>query len=82
MPVLLKIDNTGTISALYTDQEKFIGTYVLPPNAALVFFGGQTAAASGTAYLLGFSLTGASARLSDAQIKSILLVLNWSIPWS
>lgn len=82
MPIVLKIDNTNTISALYTDQEKFIGTYTLPANAALVFFGGQTTAASGTAYLYAASFTGASARLSDAQIKLVLQRLGWTIPWS
>ncbi len=82
MPVVMKIDNTNTISALYTDQEKFIGTYVTPASTSMVFIGGQTAAASNAAYLYAANFVGAAARLTDAQIKTLLQTLNWTIPWT
>lgn len=82
MPVLVKIDNTGSISAIYTDQEKFIGTYATPASASMVYLGGQTAAASGAAYLYAAEFTGGAARLSDAQAKTLLQTLAWTIPWS
>lgn len=82
MPVLVKVDNTNTISAIYTDQEKFIGTYTTPASASMVYLGGQTATASAAAYLYAAEFTGAAARLTDAQVKTLLQTLGWTIPWT
>ncbi len=82
MPIVVKVDNTGTTSAIYTDQEKFIGTYTTPANGSMVYLGGQTVAASGSGYLYASERVGAGARLSDAQVKTLLQTLGWTIPWS
>lgn len=78
----MKVDNTNSVSAIYTDQEKFIGTYALPASGSLISFGGQTTNASGAQYLYAAQFTGASARLTDANVKALYGALGDTITWS
>lgn len=82
MPIYVQVNNTGTASAIFTDQEKFIGTYTTPANSPMVFLGGQTAPASAAGYLGAVEFTGAAARLTAAQIKAQQLALGWTPPWT
>lgn len=80
--VILLTNNTGSVSACFTDQEKFVGTYVLPTNGVLTSFGGTNATNSTAGFMYGCEFTGASAELSSATLKTILQTLGWTIPWS
>lgn len=80
--VALQINNTGTTSKVYTVQEKFLGTYVLPTNQALIAFGGQNATNSATGFAYSAEFTGAAAELTDAQVKTLLQTLGATIPWT
>jgi len=81
-PVLLRINNTATTAALFTDQEKLSTTYVLPTSGNLVTFGRVAGTIASVGYLYGCEFTGAAAELSDAQVKTLLQTLGWSIPWT
>jgi hypothetical protein len=81
-PVIVKIDNPNTISACYTDQEKLIGTYALPATAHFFALGGQSVAAGDVGYMYYAEFAGAAAQLTDAQVKSLLVTLGWTVPWS
>lgn len=82
MPVMVKVDNTNTASQIYTDQEKFTGTYAAPASAALLAFGAQTANAATMLYTYAAEFDDANARVSDAGAKSLLQALGWTIPWT
>lgn len=81
MPIGIQVNNTGSVSAIFTDQDAFIGTYVLPASAIMTAFGGQTTNASATKYFYGAEFGGAAARLSTAQVRTLYQTLGWTIPW-
>jgi uncharacterized repeat protein (TIGR01451 family) len=82
MPIAVQVNNTGSASAIYTDQERFTGTYALPANTPMVFLGGQTASASGAGYLYAVDFVGAAARMTAANMKALLQTMNFTIPWT
>lgn len=81
-PIILKVNNTGTVIQAYTDQEKFTGTYAVPANANFFSLGGQAAAGGDIGYLYVAEFAGAAAEASDAQVKLLLQTLGWTIPWT
>lgn len=81
-PVVMKVNNTATIEAIYTEQEKFLGTYALPATATFFSLGGQATLAGDFGYLYVAEFAGAAAELSDAQVKTLLQTLGWTIPWT
>lgn len=78
----VQVNNTGSVSAVYTNTEKFIGTYGLPGSGAVTYFGGQTAAASAIKFLGAFEFSGAAARMTAAQWKALYESMGWVIGWS
>jgi hypothetical protein len=80
-PIIMKIDNTNSVSACYTLQEKFIGTYVLPTSSAVTAFGGQATAASAAGYLYGAEFIGTNAQLTDNQIRTLYQTLRFNPLW-
>lgn len=81
-PMLLKHDRTAGVATLYTGQEKLAGTYSASVVDGIKGFGtsGGTTAPALIAYSAVWS--GASAEVSDAQAKTLLQTLGWSIGWS
>lgn len=82
-PMMLKVDRTGGAVVLYTGQEKITGVY----NAAIAEstskgYGSSGATSFGGLIAYGAVWAGASAEVSDAQAKSLLQALGWTIPWS
>lgn len=82
-PMLFKVDRTGGAAVLYTGQEKITGVY----NAAIAEstvkgFGSSGGTSFGGLIAYSAVWSGASAEVSDAQAKSLLQALGWTIPWS
>lgn len=74
---------TATASeTFFTPAEKIVGTTATPASGSMIYFGGQFGLASAAicAYMTQF--TGASARLTDAQVKTLLQGLGETILWS
>lgn len=80
-PLVVQIDRTGGRTRVFTDQEKIVGTVgtYVTPVFNLGSSGGNSADAS---YLYCALFTGAAAELSEAQVKTLLQTLDWTIPWS
>lgn len=79
-PVLLKINSTMFQHAVYTDQEKIAATWVGPSGAGNNFVVGNGAFGSTSArYLYGALWSGASAEMSDANIKAMLQAMGWTV---
>lgn len=81
-PIVIKIDNAGTVEAVYTQQEKFIGTYAVPATAHFLSLGGQSTTAGDVGYMYVTEFAGAAAVLSDAQVKTLLQTVGYTVPWS
>lgn len=79
-PVAIRYDRTNNVANTYTLNDKIVGTY----NAGVVDgrkgIGGATSPTGQCVY--GAMWSGAAAELSDAQIKTLLQVLNWGITWT
>ena len=80
-PVVVVIDRTGGRAVLYTDQEKIIGT-VGTYTGIVLGIGSSGGNSADSGFLYGAAFSGASAELSDAQVKTLLVTLGWSIPWT
>ncbi len=81
-PFAILLDRTNSRAAVYTSQEKVAGTY-----SALVADGMKGLGAAGGSSWTGQCVwmaawAGASAEISDAQVKTLLQTLGWTIPWS
>lgn len=79
-PVAVLYDRTNSRAVLYTDQEKTVGTYSGTVTDGIKGFGTGTAPAA--LMLWACLYTGAAAEISDAQVKSMLQALGWTIPWT
>lgn len=84
-PIGLLQDATNTRTGLFTDEAKTLGTHAAATDG-LKGIGGNTVSGSSPPALAGslymFVMTGAAARMSDAQIKSLYQWLGWTVPWS
>lgn len=81
-PIAILLDRTNSRAVVYTDQEKVTGTY-----SALVADGAKGLGSSGGTSFPGECVwmtawTAGAAELSDAQVKTLLQTLGWTIPWS
>lgn len=81
-PLILRVNLTASTVSVFTTQEKFAGTFVAPQNTIRVSFGGIFSPVPAIGYLYGAQFTGAAAELTDAQVKTLLQTLNWTIPWT
>lgn len=80
-PWVLKYNRTGSEAVLATDQEKIAGTYNSGVTDGVKGFGAGITNAAGIAVALGANFAGAHAEWTDAEIKSVLQTLGWTIPW-
>lgn len=82
-PVVYRSDHTNSIRRLYTSTEKVSATYGAGTSATNFGLG---ALMSGTSadFVAIYMATwfGAAAERSDAEIKSMLQALGWTIPWT
>jgi hypothetical protein len=83
-PFVLKYDRTNSAVVMYTDEARTVGTFSALAADGLKGFGAGVYSASPPALcgvLYGFVLSGAAAELSDAQIRTLLEDLHWSVAW-
>lgn len=72
-------DITGLKSAVYTEAEEFIGTFILPGTIFLAFGGLTPSASAGINTLYAAYFTGTAAQLTKAQIRTLSQTLGWSV---
>lgn len=80
-PVVLRVNRTAQEQDLFTDVEKVSPTFsiALTGKGLLIGNGGSLAAACSVLY--GASFHGAAAELTDAQVKTLLQTLGWTVAW-
>jgi hypothetical protein len=80
IPLIFKHDVTNSVARLYTDSEKLSPAFGAATGT--IFGYGATSGASAFTSLLWAEVhTGTAAEMSDAQIKSRLQTLGWTIAW-
>jgi hypothetical protein len=82
-PLVLKCDRTNSVVTAYSDQEKVTPTFGgTMAGQRLDFFAVPTGQASaGCGFLYAATFFNAAAVLTDAQVKTLLTVLGWTIAW-
>jgi len=80
-PYILKFDRTNTLCKVYTDQEIVTPAFDATSAGKRVVVGGLVNVPMANRYGYGAMFTGAAARLSDANVRSLLQTLSWTIPW-
>ena len=79
-PMLLVYDLTGLNLKLYTDAEIITGVYNLTSGGGL-WIGGVTALSPTGGCLYAAGWTGTAAEFTDAQARSLLQTLGWTVAW-
>jgi hypothetical protein len=83
IPIVLKLDRTGSTAKAYTDADEIAGTY-----SALVDDGPKSIGAGGSVspclgqFVYGFQWSGTDAELTDANLKAVLEAMGFTIAWS
>ncbi len=80
-PWVLQQNRTASTSELFTDLEKVSATFAESGATKRVFFGGAFDPAPGMKMLYGALFKGAAAELTDAQIRTLLETLGWTVSW-
>lgn len=82
-PMVIKVDRTNSTAVVYTGQEKITGTYsAIISESTAKGFGSSGSTSFGGLIAYSALWSGAAAEVSDAQAKTLLQALGWSIPWS
>lgn len=84
IPVVLKHDIANSQQKLYTHQEVLTKAYAAfgTAEAGLYFVGTVGGTGGGPAgYAYGAFWKGASAEMTDAQVRALLTTLGWSVSW-
>lgn len=84
-PLGLQQDATNSRTGMFTDAAKTAGTHAAATDGTKGIGGNavgsaSTPALSGSLYI--FVMTGANARMSDAQVKALYEWLGFTVPWS
>jgi len=79
-PFVMRINITASTNMFATDQEKQAPTFTAPTGRRIAF-GGFNAAAIPGRYLYGALFTSTAAERSDANVKTLLQTLGWTIGW-
>ncbi len=80
-PHVLRHNITASTAMYCTDQEK-VAPALVAATGKRIDLGGFDLAAPTVRYVYAAMFTGTAAELSDANVKSLLQVLGWVIPWS
>ena len=79
-PWVHRVDLANTIDRVFSDQEKY-DTVIGAVTGKQIQVGSTAAAAGPCRYLWAMLLMGAPSQLSDANIKTWLQTLGWTIAW-
>jgi hypothetical protein len=80
-PWVLRHNVTATTTSLFTDLEKVTATYGASGATKRIFFGAGLLNAPIWKILYAVHFKGAAAELSDAQLRTLLQRLGWTIAW-
>lgn len=80
-PLAIKHNKTGTEADVYTEAEKISPALSASVAGKQVLFGNAGALSAGFGLLYAASFHGAAAELTDAQIKTLLQTLGWTVAW-
>ena len=81
-PLVIKVDKTAGVTAGYTIQSNLANTVGAITGKA-VRFGALTSGSSFVGKIVYAAMwSGASAEISDANMKALLVAMGWTIPWS
>ena len=80
-PWVLRHNVTASTSSVFTNQEKVAPTFAASAGGKKVFFNGAVETAAGAQFLYAACFKGSSAELSDAQLRTLLQRLGWSVAW-
>jgi hypothetical protein len=82
-PWVLQHNETASAQRLFTDQEKLSPAFQSGVTGKACAIGAYSPATGPSAlYVYTTAFFGAAAELTDAQVKTLLQTLGWSIPWS
>lgn len=76
-PVLLLHDQTNNRAATFSDQEKIIAAKRATTGKRIRILNSYLGS-----FVYACAFFGSAAELSDAQVKTLLQTLGWTIPWS
>lgn len=83
-PIVIRVNRTGGNAAVYTDQEKLTAALDATPTGKKIAIGGDNVnywTEDGGGYLYTAAFFNAAAELSDAQVKTLLQTLGWTVAW-
>jgi hypothetical protein len=80
-PWVIRHNLTLTTQSVFTDLEKVTPTYAAPVATKRVYFGGLLETCPTIRVLYGAAFKGAAAELTDAQLRTLLTRLGWTIAW-
>lgn len=80
-PIIIAVNRAANTAKVYSDQEKVTGTQGTYSGVS-IGWGSSSATTPAIGLLYSALWTGAAAELSDAQIKTLLQTLGWTIPWT
>lgn len=80
-PYVLKMDRTNSLQTLYTDQEKISPAFNGTPTGKRIWLGGVGSGGGPISHLYLATFFNAAAELSDAQVKTLLQTLGFTIAW-
>lgn len=79
-PFVLQVNRASSLTKLYTDQEKLSVAVSTVTGKGIYIVGSLVG--DETTFLLGAQWQGAAAEMTDAQVKTLLQTLGWTIPWT
>lgn len=80
--IWMQTNLTASASIVFTDQERFVGTFAAPAAGAAIGFGGCNPTAPPTISILyAARFTAAAAERTTAQIRKISNYLRWAVAW-
>lgn len=80
-PWVLQYNRAASTCELFTDLEKLSIAFAASGATKRIFFGDGFQPAAVWKILYGVHFKGAAAELTDAQIRTLLQTLNWTVAW-
>lgn len=78
-PTVLRYNNTAGNTTLYTDKEKITPLYAALSGTTVAIGSANSVTTVAGGCLYGVMFLGAAAELSDAQVKSLIQTLGWTV---
>jgi hypothetical protein len=80
-PWVLRHNVTASTQALFTDLEKISPTFAASGGTRRTYFGAAFETCPNIRIVYSAMFKGAAAELSDANVRSLLQTLGWTVAW-